>query len=254
MREILKVLRWSERNTPRTPRHGEAGRRQGEHQQGQGRIQTEHERDGVDNGDNGDRPQMADDDRWQHHAVQSTRCTIQLVVARSISSLHRCRCVVRWRGRPCATWNASRGSDDTSSGGRERGAGSVGSRVASWKRTLTGEATRPAGRSVSAGVITRCGHCLKVWTQVVSLSPAGSELYAAVKTASEGLGIQSVTKDMGISCGLNTHRDATATMCLVNRRGLGKAKHVDMQNLWIKEASKSRAIRHEEGRHEREPS
>ena len=26
---------------------------------------------------------------------------------------------------------------------------------------------------------------------------------------------------------------------MVNRRGLGKAKHVDMQNLWIQEASKS---------------
>ena len=29
-------------------------------------------------------------------------------------------------------------------------------------------------------------------------------------------------------------------MCLVNRRGLGKAKHVDMQNLWIHGASKSK--------------
>ena len=28
-------------------------------------------------------------------------------------------------------------------------------------------------------------------------------------------------------------------LCLVNRRGLGKAKHVDMQNLWIQEASKT---------------
>ena len=80
--------------------------------------------------------------------------------------LHRCRCVVRWRGRPCATWNASGGSDDTSSEGRERGAGSVGSRAASWRRvpTLTGgnKATR---RSVSAGVIMRGGHCLEVWTK-----------------------------------------------------------------------------------------
>ena len=86
---------------------------------------------------------------------------------------------------------------------------------------------RATRRSVSAGVITRGGHCLKVWTkkqQVVALSSAESELYAAVKTASEGLGIQSVAKDLGISCG---------------RRGLGKAKHVDMQNLWIQEASKS---------------
>ena len=96
-------------------------------------------------------------------------------------------------------------------------------------------------RSVSAGVITRGDHCLKVWTkkQQVALSSAESELYAAVKTASEGLGIQSVAKDLGTSCRLNLHLDASATMRLVNRRGLGKAKHVDMQNLWIQEASKS---------------
>ena len=48
-----------------------------------------------------------------------------------------------------------------------------------------------------------------------------------------------MAKDLGISCGLNLHLDASATMCLVNRRGLGKAKHVDMQNKWIQEASKS---------------
>ena len=51
--------------------------------------------------------------------------------------------------------------------------------------------------------------------------------------------IQSVAKDLRISCRLNLHLDASATMCLVNRRGLGKVKDVDMQNLWIQEASKS---------------
>ena len=69
--------------------------------------------------------------------------------------------------------------------------------------------------------------------------PAESELYAAAKTAPEGLGIQSVAKDLGISCGLDLNLHASATMCLVNRRGLGKAKHVDMKNLRIQEASKS---------------
>ena len=47
-------------------------------------------------------------------------------------------------------------------------------------------------RSVSAGLIMRGGHCLKVWIkkqQVVSLSTAESELYAAVKTASESKGL-----------------------------------------------------------------
>ena len=101
---------------------------------------------------------------------------------------------------------------------------------------------RATRRSVSAGVIRRGDHCLKVWTkkqQQVALSSAESELYAAVKTAAGGLGIQSVAKDLGISCRLNMHLDASATMCLVNRRGLGKANHVDMHNLWMQEASKS---------------
>ena len=116
--------------------------------------------------------------------------------------------------------------------------------MASWKRvpTLTGEATRPPDDLSQLGVIMRGGHCLKVWTKkqlVVSLSSAESELYATVNTPSEGLGIQSVAKELGTSCGLNLHLDASATMCLVNRRGLGKAKHVDMQNLWIQGASKS---------------
>ena len=56
----------------------------------------------------------------------------------------------------------------------------------------------------------------------------------------------SVAKDLGISCGLKLYLDASATMCLVNRRGLGKAKHVDMQNRWIQ------PVHHEESRHEAE--
>ena len=89
-------------------------------------------------------------------------------------------------------------------------------------------------RSVSAGALLRSGHCLEEWTkkqQVVSLSSAESEL--------GGLGVQSVAKDLGIECWFTQHLDASATMGLVNRRGLGRAKDVDMQYLWIQEASKS---------------
>ena len=64
-------------------------------------------------------------------------------------------------------------------------------------------------------------------------------LYAAVKTASEGLGIQSVAKGFG-----NIMQTESALGCLGNdvpgqSQGLGRRKHVDMQNLWMQEASKS---------------
>ena len=84
------------------------------------------------------------------------------------------------------------------------------------------ESNKGTRRSVSAGVIMRGGHCLKIWTkkqQAVSLSTAESEVYTAVKTASEELGIQSVAKDLVIACGLDLHLDTTATMCFVNRAG-----------------------------------
>ena len=76
--------------------------------------------------------------------------------------------------------------------------------MAIWKRvrTLTGRGDKAARRSVSAGVIMRGGRCFKVLTKkqhVVSLSSAESELCAAVKTAQEELGIQSVAKDLLIS-------------------------------------------------------
>ena len=101
------------------------------------------------------RRQMTMTTTAQHSQVAASRGTehslhesVSCRTIDQISSLHRCRCVVRWRGPPCATWNASRESDDTSSGGQKRGAGSVGSRVVSWRhttQTLTEEAKRLPG-------------------------------------------------------------------------------------------------------------
>ena len=48
-----------------------------------------------------------------------------------------------------------------------------------------------------------------------------------------------MAKELGDIVWLNLHLDASATMCLINPRRLGKAKHVDMPNLWIQEASQS---------------
>ena len=79
------------------------------------------------------------------------------------------------------------------------------------------------------------------------MSTSESELYAVVKTASDEFGTQRVAKDLGIVCGLDPHLDATATMCLVNRKGLGKAKtrrHAelgDTRSLQLKNGSSRRS-------------
>ena len=71
------------------------------------------------------------------------------------------------------------------------------------------------------------------------MSSAESELYAAGQDSVRRARIQSVAKDLGISCRLNLHLDASATMCLVNRRGLARRSMLTCKNLWIQEASKS---------------
>ena len=109
---------------------------------------------------------------------------------------------------------------------------------------------RATRRSVSAGVIMRGSHCLKVWTekqQVVALSSAESGLYAAVKMASE----------LGEGPGDCTQTEF-APGCLSDdvpgqSEGTGQgearrhAESVDTGGIQV------RPVRHEEGRHEREP-
>ena len=60
---------------------------------------------------------------------------------------------------------------------------------------------------------------------MVALSSAESELHAGVRTASEGIGVQNIAKDVGITRGVNLYLDSSAAPCL------GKVQHVDMQYL-----------------------
>ena len=89
-------------------------------------------------------------------------------------------------------------------------------------------------------------HCIKVWCKkqaVVALSSTEAELYAALKAACEGLGIKALESDMGVSTGVVLHLDSTAALSLTHRAGLGKAKHIELQHLWIQEAIRAGRIK-----------
>ena len=98
---------------------------------------------------------------------------------------------------------------------------------------------RVSRKSVSAGAIFVGDHCVKSWAkrqQVVALSTAEAELYAAVRAAADALGMQSLCRDIGIQAEVDLYLDSSSALALTNRAGLGRAKHVEVQNLWLQDA------------------
>ena len=174
---------------------------EGENQCEQGQMQTKHEWDGMGDGDDANDSQaLTGADITMYRAfvarisylsqdrsgvkfasmqvccamAKPTICDMERVkrIGRYLAGKPRAVCVSRWQqsGELEVCSDADWGGDN---------------------------ATR---RSVSAGVIMRGGHWLKVRTknqQVVSLSTAESEPCAAGTTASEGLGIWRVAKVLG---------------------------------------------------------
>ena len=80
---------------------------------------------------------------------------------------------------------------------------------------------------------------MKSWSStqaVVALSSGEAELYALVKASSEGLGFQSIARDLGWSMPIRVHIDSSAAKSASSRLGLGKLRHVDVKHLWIQES------------------
>ena len=91
-------------------------------------------------------------------------------------------------------------------------------------------------RSTSGGIISHGTHFIKAWARtqaVVALSSAEAELYASVKTTAETLGVISLFRDIGVTVSGVVLTDASATLSLIRRRGLGKSKHTSTNHLRI---------------------
>ena len=93
-------------------------------------------------------------------------------------------------------------------------------------------------KSTSGGAIMLGGHCVKSWSSTqakIALSSGEAEYSGIVKATSEGMGIQSMMKDLGYDFKLIVHTDSSAAVGIGNRHGLGKVKHMDIKELWIQE-------------------
>ena len=78
---------------------------------------------------------------------------------------------------------------------------------------------------------------VKQWSssqRAVALSSCESELCAMNKRAAEAMGIRCLAADTEIAFDIIT--DASASLAVVNRRGVCKTRHVDTQELWLSSA------------------
>ena len=85
-------------------------------------------------------------------------------------------------------------------------------------------------------------HCVKTWSSTqatVALSSGESELYSLTKGASQALGLMALAADLGVKLDVRMHTDASATLGIVQRQGLGKLRHIGVQYLWLQERVKS---------------
>ena len=97
---------------------------------------------------------------------------------------------------------------------------------------------RETRKSTTGGCATLGRHTLKGWSKtqsLIALSSGESELYAALKASAEALGITALLKDAGYNVKGEVWGDATAALGIINRRGLGKTRHIDIGLLWIQQ-------------------
>ena len=81
-------------------------------------------------------------------------------------------------------------------------------------------------------------HPVKSWSTmqaIIALSSGEAEYYGIVKGSSVGMRSKSVIADLGVNVQVEISTDASAAKGIVSRRGLGKTRHIQANQLWVQE-------------------
>ena len=92
-------------------------------------------------------------------------------------------------------------------------------------------------KSTSGGTASLGMHFIKTWSKsqaTVAKSSGEAELYGTVRASAEGLGMSSLLGGFGVEdTRVRLHVDASAAIGMVERRGLSKVRHIEVDLLWI---------------------
>ena len=92
----------------------------------------------------------------------------------------------------------------------------------------------------------RGDHLLKHWAttqNAITLSSGEAELTWVVKGVAEGLGLQSLLLDLGVSAEIEVHADSAAAIGICRRSGIGRVRHLAVCQLWVQEKLREGAFR-----------
>ena len=99
--------------------------------------------------------------------------------------------------------------------------------------------------SVSGGVIRIGGAVVRSWSKdqhTIATSSAEAELYAANFGAQQAIGIQTMLMEMGHKMSIVVHMDSSAALGVLQRKGIGKLRHVDVADLWLQTAVRNKKV------------
>ena len=89
------------------------------------------------------------------------------------------------------------------------------------------------------------GHCILTRCKgqsVIALSSGEAELYALVLACSVGIGLKQLYQYLGVELKLRVSMDATAGIAMARRQGLGTAKHICTQYIWVQERIRNQEL------------
>ena len=97
---------------------------------------------------------------------------------------------------------------------------------------------RQSRKSTSGGVVMIGKHLIKAYSKtqaIIAKSSAESELFGIVRATCEALGFITLVQDMGREIKSRLHMDANAAQGIIDRQGLSKVRHLDVNTLWLQE-------------------
>ena len=97
------------------------------------------------------------------------------------------------------------------------------------------------------GCIKLGRHTPKGWSKtqaLIALGSGESEVYAALKSSAEALGMMALLQDFGYVVKGEIRGDASAALGIINRKGLGKTRHIQTGLLWIQQTAAEQRLRY----------